>query len=516
MQPKQKDNGASAGQSLLLNEPFFYAKKAGDHFQTKGTAKCFLGHRIKANGAAPGEGVFAEWEWDGQRVRLHTDAHGFYPVYYFANDNEIGISPSIPALLTLGAATDLDYPGLAVFLRVGFFVAEDTPFKSIRACPPAANIEWSSGRLRIAGELPASKLNQMDRSRAIDGYVDLFRAAVQRRLPESEDFAVTLSGGRDSRHILLELCHAGFRPKVCATVGTYLYGENHEAQVASNLAASLGLHHTIVDQRESTFSLVSKRVHVTNFCADEHEWLFTAAEYLEGKVSTIYDGLGGSLFCDGFGLNQARHRFCETGNIKALADDLLGPDVAMLMLRKTELQKVSRAIAIDRLMDELKRHAGAPNPVCSFFFWNRSRREVSLSPYRIFNRFKSVYSPFTDIALTQHLSSLPSGMVIDHTFHNDTIARAFPRHAHIPYAKKPGFPRMNLKAFRQFARDVGRFSIENGISSIISYSWLFPRLVRCFLDKEYSSSILWIGPCTMYFLHLERIRRAADKGLLSR
>jgi asparagine synthase (glutamine-hydrolysing) len=186
------------------------------------------------------------------------------------------------------------------------------------------------------------------------------------------------------------------------------------------------------------------------------------------------------------------------------------------MLRKTELQKVSRAIAIDRLMDELKRHAGAPNPVCSFFFWNRSRREVSLSPYRIFNRFKSVYSPFTDIALTQHLSSLPSGMVIDHTFHNDTIARAFPRHAHIPYAKKPGFPRMNLKAFRQFARDVGRFSIENGISSIISYSWLFPRLVRCFLDKQYSPSILWIGPCTMYFLHLERIRRAADKGLLSR
>jgi asparagine synthase (glutamine-hydrolysing) len=416
----------------------------------------------------------------------------------------------------LGAPTDLDYPGLAVFLRVGFFVGEDTPFKAIRACPPAANIEWSSGKLRIAGELPVAKLNDMDRSSAIDGYVNLFRAAIRRRLPENDEFAVTLSGGRDSRHILLELCHAGYRPKVCATVGTYLYGENQEVQIASEVAASLGLKHMVIDQHESNFSLVLRRIQATNFCADEHEWIFAAADYLEGKVSTIYDGLGGSLFCDGFGLNEEKQRLCETGDLKALAVSLLGPDVAMVMLRKSDLQKVNREIAIHRLMEELQRHAGAPNPVCSFFFWNRSRREISLSPYRIFKGFEMVYSPFTDIALTQHLSSLPSSMVLNHTFHNDTIARAFPRYADMPFAKKPGFPITDLKAFRRFTCDVGRFSVENWRSSTINYSWLFPRLLRCFVDKEFSSSILWIGPCTMYFLQLERIRRAADKGLLDR
>ncbi len=493
----------------MLNEPFFHVKKVGEGLLTRGRPTCFLGHRIKASGATPSEGVFAEWQWDGRRIRLQTDGYGFYPVYYFARDSEFAISPSIPTLLALGAPTDLDYSGLAVFLRVGFFIGEDTPFKSIRACPPNANIEWTEGKLNISGGLPLPKVNDMDRNTAIDGYVDLFRAAIRRRLPSSENFAVTLSGGRDSRHILLELCHAGFQPKVCVTVGTYLYNENQEVQVASELAASLNVNHVVIDQKESPFLLELRKNNITNFCADEHEWLLAIADYLNGKVSIVYDGLGGSLFCDGFGLNKERRRMCDVGDMRALADDVLGNDTTLLMLRTAELKKVSREIALAHLTRELQNHRESPNPIGSFYFWNRSRREVALSPYRIFNKFESVFSPFTDHALTEYLSSLPASIVLDHTFHNDTIARAFPRHAHMPFANKPGVRRVNADVLKQFAWDVGRFGIGNGRSSFISYSWLYPRLMRCFMDKNYSSSILWIGPFATYLLQLERLRRQA-------
>jgi hypothetical protein len=502
----------ATGQSPLLNEPFFYVKKIEGRFQIKGTPSCFLGHRIKAAGATPSEGVFAEWLWDGQCIRLKTDGHGFYPIYYFVRENEFGVSSSIPVLLALGAPTDLDYSGLAVFLRIGFFIREDTPFKFIRALPPNANLTWSPAKIDVVGALPLGKFTQMDRSTAIDGYVELFRAAIRRRLPPNEHFAVTLSGGKDSRHILLELCHAGFKPKVCVTVGTYLYSENQEARIASELAASVNVSHEVIDQEQSPFLLELEKNRITNFCADEHGWLLAVAAHLDGKVSTIYDGLGGSIFCEGFRSNKERQRLAESGDMKALADDVLGQENALLMLKPAELKKVSREIALDHLTAELRRHAQAPNPVCSFFFWNRTRRQVSLSPYRIFNRFETVFSPFTDHALTEHLSSLPGSMVLDHTFHTDTIARAFPRHAHMPFAKKPEGRTVYSKAFMQFAWDVVRFSYENGRSSFISQSWLYPRLIRCLLDKNYSSAILWIGPFATYLLQLERLRRQAGKA----
>ena len=342
--------------------------------------------------------------------------------------------------------------------------------------------------------------------------LNCFGAAVQRRLPTDKNFALTLSGGRDSRHILLELCVSGHKPEVCVTVGSYLYSENSELE-ANEGSSHVNVNHVILSQTDTLFSLEHRKNLKTNFCADEHEWVLRAADYLKGRAKIVYDGLGGSLFCDGFGLNKDRQGMCESGKVEQLAIALLGDDSVsgVRTFKSAALKTVDWSLALERMKVELERHFESPNPVCSFYFWNRTRREVALSPYRIFGQFETVFSPFTDQALTDFLSGIPGKMVLDHTLHDDTITRAFPRAGAIPYAKKAGDRSGASKEFRQYALDVAKMGIKAPASSWLNYYYHVPRIRRCLIDSNYSSSILWLGPVTTYMLQLEELQRVGNK-----
>lgn len=62
--------------------------------------------------------------------------------------------------------------------------------------------EWATTRSTV----------QESRPQIIDSYIDLFRQAVKRCETHSQTVGVGLSGRRDSRHILLELCNSGRAP----------------------------------------------------------------------------------------------------------------------------------------------------------------------------------------------------------------------------------------------------------------------------------------------------------------
>src|SRR5205085_2976358 len=109
-------------------------------------------------------------------------------------------------LLLEGAPAELDERALSVFLRLGFFLGEDTAFTAIKALPPAATMRWRAGRLELRGSRPPPPPPaDLGRSEAIEQYAALFRASIERCLEPGDDIVLPLSGGRDSRHILLEL-----------------------------------------------------------------------------------------------------------------------------------------------------------------------------------------------------------------------------------------------------------------------------------------------------------------------
>src|ERR1044072_2227457 len=116
--------------------PFFAVKKVNGEYQTQGVAHCFLGHRIPAHNGDQPDGIFAEWNWDGSKLIVTNDRYGFLGLYYFVSDDGIAISPSLTRVVALGAPTAFDDAALAVFLRLSFFIGEDTPFKAIRVVSP--------------------------------------------------------------------------------------------------------------------------------------------------------------------------------------------------------------------------------------------------------------------------------------------------------------------------------------------------------------------------------------------
>src|SRR3954454_854246 len=122
-------------------DQFFHARFSGEGTETFGDARVSLGNRAC--------GAFAEWNWSGQQLTLTNDRYGFSPIYYFRRDNEFAVSPSISKLLELVGDVELDDKAFSVFLRLGWLIADGTPFRSIRAVPPGSTLTWQRGKLKI-------------------------------------------------------------------------------------------------------------------------------------------------------------------------------------------------------------------------------------------------------------------------------------------------------------------------------------------------------------------------------
>ena len=197
-----------------FDRPFFSARVTPDGIVTGGTPHCFLGHRLSPGNRPVADGIFVQWQWDGQRLVVSNDRYGIYPLYYACHDNAIHISPSIHHVLKADFPKTLDTAALAVFYRLGFFIAEDTPFEQIRILPPGSRLIWQQGNMHlergsIETPAPANEVRSFDE--AVEQYAYLFEQAIARRPPPADEFTLPISGGRDSRHILLALLKQPFR-----------------------------------------------------------------------------------------------------------------------------------------------------------------------------------------------------------------------------------------------------------------------------------------------------------------
>src|SRR5262249_19524175 len=161
-------------------------------------------------------------------------------------------------------------------------------------------------------------------------------------------------------------------------------------------------------------------------------------------------------------------------------------------------------VAIARIAAALEPHADAPNPVGSFFFWNRTRREVALSPFSVFRGFR-VHVPFLDDELFDYLTSLPAEHFLDHTFHYQAIALAYPQWSHIPYATKSPSS-VSFRDMRTAWRALGWFCRRRPAD--MNLRFLLPRLARAGVDPIYCRrSIKDLTVLPIYSALLDELRR---------
>lgn len=457
-----------------------------------GTLACLAGHRVGGD-----DGVYAGWSWDGSGVRVEHDRYGMFPLFRWESAGGLVLSTDLLELLELGAPRTLDFDALAVFLRLGFFLGDDTPFASIRAA---------------AAPRPVAAASHLSKRAAVDGYVDLFRRAIRRRLPAGP-FVLPLSGGRDSRHILYELIEAGHPPARCVTVRHFPPRGNEDAEVAQALCQRLGLAHVVLEQPPDRIDVERRKNLRTHFCTEEHAQFLVLADYLSSTTADTFDGIAGDVLSQSGYANPALLALFRHGDVRGVAECLLRghgnvvTERALARLVAPHLHvELSRERAVARLEREIATHLEAVNPIASFYFWNRTRREIALHPYGL-QRASTTFAPYLDRDVFDFLCSLPPELTIDRTLHSDAIATAFPAYADIGYEQRSQ-RNEDAAAQRTLARGLLRMLGRSGGRRLVNRRGLLPSVA--WTAATGSTRRLWNVPFAIW---LDQISGAAGGSL---
>lgn len=502
---------------MTSDQPYFYARYTQGSVETKGVGTCSLGHTISRGHGAKPDGIFAEWAWDGSRLTVKNDRYGMFPLYYCSFENEIFLSTSIRQMLDVGAPRDLDYDALAVFIRVGLFIGDDTPFKHIKALPPDVSFFWENGNLTIKGHYPVNKPVDISEDDAIDQFTALFRQSMQRRLPKDEKFILPLSGGKDSRHILLELDHLGCKPESTITLRPYPPYYDEDIRVAKLVSEAVGVGHIALERKNSYLTDELRALEIMSCCSDEHSWFLALADYLKGKTRMFYDGIAGDWLSGATGhlrpggVPEVFHVNDHAATCKKLFETWGRPNDHFLrwMLDKDFLHKASLDRAVEHLSGELRKHVPMHSPVRSFYFWNRVRRKIALSPYAVNAGVEKVYSPYLDHDLFDFFDSLPADIINIGRLHAKTIERAYPKYAHIPYEQNDLKKISTVGHRARIAKDISRHGLKNRVwsSRLVNGKYLTPRMLGCLVSRKYCEKMWWLKPqMLLYFIQLEKLQ----------
>ena len=421
------------------------------------------------------------------------------------------LSPSLVSLLHAAGTIELDDAAIAVALRCWMFIGDDTPFKRIRVLPAGGKLTWTPGEpVKVEGQFIFGKRASISRDDAIDEYISLFRTAVARR-PASGTSIVPLSGGRDSRHIFLELCASGMAPDVAVTVGGWKQ-QTSDGQLAAALAERAGVRHVAISLPESRWRAQTSTIPATHLCTFEHWWLVDFISYLEqfkGQAS-IYEGAAGDVLSTAIFKSEAKRRLYDDGKFRELAASLLGNEKYFRqVLPPVWYERFGRDSAVDRLITELQQHADAPNPLASFYVYNRTRRVTALPPTTLFSPHAKVWCPYLDADVWDFLSSLGPELLESSeifSFHDDAIHRAYPKFADIPFSAKWGAkPRRrsyDLRTVAEMAISVARM---RGIPLRDAYIW--PRLIRGLVDPSFTANASDLTSLVSYLAELAAFGR---------
>jgi asparagine synthase (glutamine-hydrolysing) len=195
-------------------------------------------------------GDFAFALWDGRRDTLFCarDHFGVVPLYYASVEGGLIASNALDCVRLHPAITDrLNEQAIGDYLL--FACNQDrrtTFFVDIQKLPPAHAMTWSLGHMRSNRywKLHRAKPENLDPPEVVEGFVRVFRTAVDDRLPPGPT-AILMSGGLDSTTIAalaLEASGAKRSSKITGHVaGFSRLIPDEEPRHAAAVAGALGV-----------------------------------------------------------------------------------------------------------------------------------------------------------------------------------------------------------------------------------------------------------------------------------
>ena len=486
-----------------------------DHrLKSSGPEKYFSGYQTESH-----EGSFFFWEKKADRLTLENDFFGFNAVYYKYTDGVLRVSNDIAKLVAAGEP--LDYRALAVFIRTGFYLNNSTPFAAISLLPANSKLEFTSSGIRII-----KKENMVLANRVPDagGIQQEYTRIFANSIAELKDIVGTgssvlpLSGGRDSRHILLELTRQNAVPDICITVKHQPPKSNEDFLVASLLAGQLGISHTGIWQNPDLNASEIVKNRETNFSALEHAWFTALCGYIrEHKVDYVYDGIAGDVLTAGsIMLNTTRNTMAREGRWVELAEDLIGKEGLLpVMFTEEYISLLPRAEAVADVTEELMKYADTANPIGQFYFWNRARRTIGSSAFSMLGSSTTTLAPFLNRKLYQLMASVPAEFFIEQhgkRFHDRIIAASYPEHAHIRFEDR-GLDNQKSKLRQRLNTNLALMQkLQNAPDSRFSKIPILSRAIYAILSARYNDSSTLIFRMITYMDCLENSRNEKNNA----
>ena len=422
--------------------PFLLVRQGSGGMVTRGTP-LWASHGGRRGRAAT---LWAEWAWRDGKLSARVDPYGFFSLFCYEKDGVVALSPSLLKLVAEGCDASPDRRALAVFHRMGIFVGDDTPLAHVRVLPPGGELHWNgTGPVRVTGGARIPQERQISREAAVEGMIGHFRAAVSRALDDCPGpFFVPLSGGRDSRHILLEVLHQGRRPEACVTFHHNGRVLNREAMAARAMCTRLGVAHDILGHARPRLADALRALVMTGLCADEHAQMMPLNDYFLDRAGASFDGIAGDILTNPDESADAYMALARRGDYRAIAEDMMAGHGRVVSrpgrgqgagpIYSPGMDEAAR----DHVAAAIARYDAAPDPYQMFWTFHRTRREINFVPQAILGSAERVYCPYLDPEVVAFCLSLPYSVTRDRQLHNDAIARAYPGVADIPYQE--GWP----------------------------------------------------------------------------
>ena len=387
-------------------------------------------------------GLVASWKWNGETLEVHSDRHGYLPLYY-QHDEATGrtfVSDSALQILASVSGQEFDLPSLAFFCRAGFLLGNRTLYRDIHRVPAGSILRWSEGSVSIESNEPQFEGGgPTSIEDAVDGWIERFQVAMHRRQPFNTEFAMPLSGGRDSRMMLMELRRLGHSPSELVSHGPGSRSVNDDLRIASELAERLELPHNIVRSTRGWVDLELERHAWCGTEALEHAWLIPLWSYLTSNHTCWYDGLGVGAMTRNSVNTPEMHNFLKNGQYEEWCDGLFAKTAAPSSAWIDRISSVApidlpgKDAVIEYVRDELSHHLDAPNPTTRFTFTNWGRRAIALSPFGICRGVETLHTPLMDRDLVNWAASVPAEMSFANDLQTEACKRLYPEIADVPF-----------------------------------------------------------------------------------
>lgn len=411
------------------------------------------------------DGAYVTWAVSDKEVVIETDALGLVPYFIYRCDNKAIISDSLIKILDLCPSNiAVDWAALAVFLRLGHHIGDDTPFNEIKRLPANSIVTISHNRFTV-NKKPSSPIDirPTSLSGAIENYASIFDSTICGIVENLDrELIQPLSGGRDSRHILAALMKAGSRPSICVTQALPPPQRNDDVTVSKLICAELNLSHVISPSVKNHYVQEKLKNSQISYESVHHAWLLPISNYLKGLPSSvILDGLGGDILSESKTIKPRYYELIDSASFENLAHEILGNDS---FLRKQMNKKANhllrREFALQRLTDELMEHRNSSNLLVSFFLANRSRRSIAPSCWDLFGARHHVITPYLAPPVRNFLLSLPHEFHQRGDLHTLAIQKGYPIFRDYAYGGNGPSQEVtlsshvrNIKSSIQFTRD---------------------------------------------------------------